>query len=170
MAGGSEVAGERLRRAAFGTNIPSGEAKYPRFPDFPISGQRVQIEPNLLVYIHLVRDPFAPHAPKYSPPISSPLEAVDRSFREERCQAEVAAHASNQPSVRLDRVEWDKRRQRAIGGCADPHSAHRPNSPSICPSWQLREAEKEFGAELRHQLEVLFCKCGDASMERTQIN
>jgi hypothetical protein len=36
VAGGSEIAGERLRRAAFGPKIPpSGEAKLP-----PISGQK----------------------------------------------------------------------------------------------------------------------------------
>ncbi len=38
MAGGSEVAGERRRRAAFGPKItPSGEAK---LPPGPISGQK----------------------------------------------------------------------------------------------------------------------------------
>ena len=42
MAGGSEITGERLRRAAFGPQSPpNGEAKYPDF------GPKVQLRPGL---------------------------------------------------------------------------------------------------------------------------
>ena len=47
VAGGSEFAGERLRRAAFGPEIPpSGEAKLP-----PISGQKSSLRTVNYYYI-----------------------------------------------------------------------------------------------------------------------
>ncbi len=49
VAGGSEVAGERLRRAAFGPEIPpSGEAK---LPGPPISGQKSSLR--IVTYVDL---------------------------------------------------------------------------------------------------------------------
>ncbi len=51
VTGGSEVAGERLRRAAFGPEIPpSGEAK---LPGPPISGQKSSLR--TVTYVDLER-------------------------------------------------------------------------------------------------------------------